>query len=129
MEYVIAGVLVLIGVAFTTYPLLSQMHAGDYSRMHETGGGGITERDAVYRELTDLEFEYYAGKVSEKDFRELTRAYRAKALALMELQDHRIECVSCGGKNYSGDSFCRLCGTALIDRSTNATHNQGGSRA
>jgi hypothetical protein len=41
-------------------------------------------RDVTYETLRDLEFDYHAGKISERDFRELSGRHKMEALRVVE---------------------------------------------
>ena len=45
------------------------------------------QKRAVLRALKDLEFEHSVGKISEEDYLELRRRYRAEAMRLLKLVD------------------------------------------
>ena len=103
----------------------------------------VLERDKalVLRSIKELEFDRAMGKVSEKDFTEMSGRLRARASRLMRQLDagagyrEQIEreiekrlgkapvvevaglCSSCGTKNDADARFCKGCGKAMETRS------------
>ena len=102
------------------------------------------ERDKalVLRSIKELEFDRAMGKVSEKDFAEMSGRLRSRAARLMRQLDagagyrEQIEreiekrlgkapvvvvvaglCVSCGTQNDADARFCKGCGKAMEPRS------------
>src|SRR5262245_36167616 len=98
------------------------------------------EKSLVLRSIKELEFDRAMGKVSEKDFAEMSGRLRARAARLLRQLDagagyrEQIEreierrlgkapavvagvCASCGTKNDADARFCKGCGKALEARS------------
>jgi hypothetical protein len=98
------------------------------------------EKSLVLRSIKELEFDRSMGKVSEKDFGEMSARLRARAARLMRQLDagagyrdqieREIErrigkakpvaagtCVSCGTANDLDARFCKGCGKAMEARS------------
>ncbi|MBM3819439.1 MAG: zinc ribbon domain-containing protein [Acidimicrobiia bacterium] len=94
------------------------------------------EKTLVLRSIKDVEFDRAMGKVSEKDFAEITTRLRARAAGLMRQLDagasyrQQIEkeieqrvgarpvavaslCKACQIENDADARFCKNCGTAL----------------
>src|SRR5688500_3059313 len=94
------------------------------------------EKALVLRSIKELEFDRAMGKVSEKDFAEMSGRLRARAARLMRQLDtgagyrEQIEreiekrlgkapavvpgvCASCGTKNDADARFCKSCGKAM----------------
>lgn len=139
------AVLLLMLAAFTVvaWPLISS--ARDARR--EPGGTSpwndlIGQRDAAYRAIKDLDFEYQLGNLSESDYRGLRERYRSEAaVTLRELDavmrgagadeaspsgpatpaavapavsaQADLPCLSCGRPVEAGDRRCRSCGAGL----------------
>ena len=101
----------------------------------------VLERDKalVLRSIKELEFDRAMGKVSEKDFTEMSGRLRVRATRLMrqldagagyrEQIDREIEkrlgkapavvagvCASCGTKNDADARFCKGCGKTMEPR-------------
>jgi hypothetical protein len=139
------AVLLLMLAAFTVvgWPLIRS--ARDARR--EVGGPPlwndlIGRRDAAYRAIKELDFEYQLGNLSESDYRGLRGRYRSEAVAtLRELDTVMIgagagdvspsgpstpaavapavsiqavpPCPSCGRSAEAGDRHCGSCGAGL----------------
>lgn len=105
----------------------------------------VLEREKLLtlRSIKELEFDRAMGKVSEKDFEEVSVRLRARAIALMkELDDSRtgnyraqiereleqrlarregppvpaaaaLECATCGTPNDTDAAFCKRCGARI----------------
>jgi hypothetical protein len=94
------------------------------------------EKTLVLRSIKDLEFDRAMGKVSEKDFAEMSARLRARATRLMRQLDaggtyrHEIEkeiskrvgapvpasartCAQCRTENDRDARFCKSCGSKL----------------
>ena len=105
-----------------------------------TRAGLEREKALVLRSIKDLEFDRAMGKVSEKDFAEMSGRLRARAARLIRQLDagtgyrEQIEneirkrvgepdharftdavkaCASCGTENDADARFCKGCGTSL----------------
>lgn len=93
------------------------------------------EKALVLRAIKDLEFDHAMGKVSDKDFSEMTARLRARAAGLLRQLDagagyrEQIEkeiakrvgrppsttktCAACSTPNDGDARFCKHCGAAL----------------
>jgi hypothetical protein len=138
---VFAAAAVGIAALRTVMPLTSK---GPRDTTQVLGGRtrAVLERDKalVLRSIKELEFDRAMGKVSEKDFAEMSGRLRGRAARLMRQLDagagyreqiHReIEkrlgkapavvagvCASCGTKNDADARFCKGCGKAMEVRS------------
>jgi len=138
---VFAAAAVGIAALRTVMPLTSKARPDDAQVL---GGRtrAVLERDKalVLRSIKELEFDRAMGKVSEKDFAEMSGCLRARATRLMrqldagagyrEQIDREIEkrlgkspvvaaagmCASCGTKNDVDAKFCKGCGKAMEPR-------------
>ncbi|NIM50927.1 MAG: hypothetical protein GTN78_24325 [Gemmatimonadales bacterium] len=128
------SVLVLGGLTFVAYPFFrtpALPPAGPRAAVTRRSRV-LKEKDAVYAAIKDLDFEYQTGKLSEEDYLELRRGYRARALTLLreldEVQDEpavtdvadgsqgsvdQPRCPKCAHVNPRMSHFCELCGIAL----------------
>lgn len=92
----------------------------------------LREKMLVLRSIKELEFDRSMGKVSERDFAQLSARLRARALSLMQALEREPEapapaaparsspassaalvCESCGRTNDADALFCKACGTKL----------------
>ena|SRR5688572_15751100 len=134
---VFAAAAVGIAALRTVMPLTSKARQSS-SQMLGGRTRAVLERDKalVLRSIKELEFDRAMGKVSEKDFLEMSGRLRTRAGRLMrqldagsgyrEQIDREIEkrlgkapvvvagvCASCGTKNDSDARFCKGCGKAM----------------
>jgi hypothetical protein len=132
-----------VGIAAlrTVMPLTSKA-ARDTTQVLGGRTRAVLERDKalVLRSIKELEFDRAMGKVSEKDFAEMSGRLRGRAARLMRQLDagagyreqiqREIEkrlgkapavvsgvCPSCGTKNDADARFCKGCGKAMEVRS------------
>lgn len=100
----------------------------------------VTQRDATYAAIKDLEFDHTMGKLSDADYRGLRAKYETKAVGILQeldglkkAQPPRVrsaesaesieqevqrlrrgsKCPQCGAPHAANDVFCARCGTAL----------------
>jgi hypothetical protein len=132
---VFAAAAVGIAALRTVLPLTSKA-ARDTTQVLGGRTRAVLERDKalVLRSIKELEFDRAMGKVSEKDFAEMSGRLRARAARLMRQLDagagyrEQIEreierrigkaesvgvCAACATKNDADARFCKGCGKAL----------------
>ena len=138
---VFAAAAVGIAALRTVMPLTSKA-TPDNTQVLGGRTRAVLERDKalVLRSIKELEFDRAMGKVSEKDFAEMSGRLRARAARLMRQLDagagyrEQIEreiekrlgkapvvtavgmCASCGTKNDADAKFCKGCGKAMEPR-------------
>jgi hypothetical protein len=137
---VFAAAAVGIAALRTVMPLTSKARQSG-SQMLGGRTRAVLERDKalVLRSIKELEFDRAMGKVSEKDFTEMSGRLRTRAGRLMrqldagsgyrEQIDREIEkrlgkapvvvagvCASCGTKNDADARFCKGCGKSMESR-------------
>jgi hypothetical protein len=138
---VFAAAAVGIAALRTVMPLTSKA-APDGTQMlgGRTRAALEREKALALRSIKELEFDRAMGKVSEKDFTEMSARLRGRAARLMrqldagagyrDQIDREIErrlgkapvvvagvCASCGTKNDADARFCKGCGQSLEARS------------
>jgi RNA polymerase subunit RPABC4/transcription elongation factor Spt4 len=123
MEIVVYSMIVLGGGAFIAYPLLREPRRATVRRVPkiERQEEMLAEKETVYAAINDLDFEYRTGKLSDDDYAELRKGYRARALNILkELDETQSDCKStasrcafCGHINPRGSNFCEECGAGL----------------
>jgi hypothetical protein len=137
---VFAAAAVGIAALRTVMPLTSKARP-DSSQVLGGRTRAVLERDKalVLRSIKELEFDRAMGKVSEKDFAEMSGRLRARAARLLRQLDagagyrEQIEreierrlgkapvvagvCASCGTNNDADARFCKGCGKAMEARS------------
>lgn len=132
MEIVLFAVLALAGAAFILHPLFIRGRSA-VPPVRRAGGDEerellLAEKEVIYADLKDIEFEFETGKLSEDDYAELRQAYRVRALDVLErigesttslesLEGERrngqappVVCRSCGAEFEAEDRFCHTCG-------------------
>ena len=141
MTYLVVLLVMMAAFTVVAWPLMSS--ARDARREH--GGASpwndlIGRRDAAYRALKELEFEYQLGNLSEPDYRGLRERYRSEAAATLRELDAAVasggeasvagpaaatgsaptdsieaglSCPSCGRETEAGDLYCWSCGGQL----------------
>jgi zinc ribbon protein len=98
------------------------------------------EKQALLKALKELDFDHEMGKVSDKDFNDISTQYRARAIRVMrqlddagrdyeqmitrDLEKRKApvdgapppvsdKCAKCGTRNDSDAEFCKKCGSKL----------------
>jgi len=147
MTFLVIVLVMLAAFTVVAWPLMSS--ARDARR--ELGGASpwndlIGQRDAAYRAIKELDFEYQLGNLSESDYRGLRERYRSEAAATLRKLDAAAgggseapasgpatpaavdstvspqagpPCPSCGKPTEAGDRYCRSCGGQLGRHCTN----------
>ncbi|MFV1988502.1 MAG: hypothetical protein ACC682_14570 [Gemmatimonadota bacterium] len=129
MDILLFSAIFVVGAAFVLYPVLPRNRAavprafgveGD-----ETLGLLVAEKDVIYADIKDLDFEFETGKLSTTDYAELREALRVRALHVLERIGEsetgpegvsRAQfCGSCGAGFEADDQFCRTCGEARTE--------------
>lgn len=119
-------------------PLVGMLRTGPLARVVGGRTRATLEREKALalRAIKELEFDRAMGKVSEKDFADMSGRLRARAARIIRQLDssgtyrERIEkeierrvgrvvnaCPSCQAANDPDARFCKNCGTALEARS------------
>lgn len=98
MSYAIVAFIALLGFAFALLPLFKKRSragcqvleaGGSTSDIQEEGElrGLLAERDALYRAIKDLEFDFRCGHLSLEDYRALRRGYEVKTASVLARLD------------------------------------------
>jgi hypothetical protein len=142
MTYVAIVLVMLVAFALVGWPLVGP--ARDSRRAPSGASAGndlIDRRDAAYRAIKELEFEYDLGNLSEPDYRRLRQRYRGEAATILRELDAvqgeaaaeaapsrpagqaavvstatvraNLSCPSCGGRVETGDRYCSSCGARV----------------
>ena len=136
MTYV--AILLLMLVAFTVvgWPLVgSSRGARRESSEGSPGENLVSQRDAAYGAIKELDFEYELGNLSESDYQGLRERYRNEAAAALRKLDATasgpaastevaspespragLACPSCGKPTAFGDRYCWNCGEQRVHR-------------
>ncbi len=130
MSAVLIALLALVAIAVATYPLFKvkvRSFTGD--GVDRTLENLLSQREATYSAIKDLEFDHAQGKISDADYNDLHAKYETKALGLLQqleafgrpivkpdggpLHLPNNGCPQCGEPYQWSDKFCRSCGAAL----------------
>lgn len=90
MDFIIAGIFLIISLYLITQPLFNPNHSGDGGELDSTSSSG--DRHAILQakkrlldeNITDLEFEYRMGKLSKEDYDRLQSGWDSEASRLKE---------------------------------------------
>ncbi len=129
MSAIIIALLAMFALGFALYPLFREQ-----GWSHATGEAIdpnfeylLSEREAIYSAIKDLESDHAQGKLSDADYESTRAKYENKALLILqELNLHELRalahtkqttashtCAQCGEPFYERDKFCRRCGAPL----------------
>ncbi len=138
---ILIAVIVLMVVVIVAYPFFRPVHTTP-PRSEPVLEELLSQRDAVYTAIKDLENEHATGKLSDADYRSLRVKYEARAVALLQELDRvvmtlpradtedaiereiarwrrasasegALQCPQCGATHTAADAFCARCGSAL----------------
>jgi hypothetical protein len=121
MIWLICSALVMISGYFVLAPLFGKSE-NSYP-VAETELDRLLERKgAIDKGLSDLDFEYRMGRLSDADFEQLESGYRSEAAAVLQTIE-RVEkekpkvavrpsakCPACGAVTAPGKKYCADCG-------------------
>lgn len=142
LSTILIALIVIAVVVIVAYPLFKPVPIVAPESSHPVLEELVSQRDAMYAAIKDLENEYATGKLSETDYRSLRAKYEAKAVALLQeldrvvatlprpetddaierevarlrraaAQEDALTCPQCGAPYAAEDVFCAKCGTSL----------------
>jgi rRNA maturation endonuclease Nob1 len=145
MLWIACTAVVMIAGLYTLRPLFREPEGTlDIDLLAETELDRLlNQKNVIYRNLRDLEFEHKMGRLSDADFQQLAAGYKHEAAAVLERLDQldasqnldeaiekdiaarkakfsgsgtkrdRARCSSCGSEIISGKKFCPDCGHRL----------------
>lgn len=90
MSSAIVFILALLGFAFTLLPLFKksrQPEASSGQLWSQQKGELLAERDALYRAIRELDFDFRCGHLSLEDYQASRRGYEAKAASILARLD------------------------------------------
>ena len=126
------ALIIVLTIAFVAYPLSQRTQELDIAFVGAVDPAWeilVTQRDAAYGALKDLENEHTMGKLSDADYRSLRAKYETKAVAILQELDRVTATKPSSRKNVTADedierdvmqlrrastktkSFCHNCGT------------------
>ncbi len=141
MIYLVILVVMLVAFTAVGWPLVTNSGG---TRPESSGVSPwddlIDQRDAAYRGIKELDFEYQLGNLSESDYGRLRQRYRTEAATTLRSLDAatggggdapaadpavstgtgpsdsietELPCPSCGKSTEAGDRYCWGCGAQL----------------
>ncbi len=140
MIYLVILVVMLVAFTAVGWPLVTNSSGTQReSRVVSPLDDLVGQRDAAYRGIKELDFEYELGNLSESDYRRLRQRYRTEAAATLRSLDAaagggdtppsgrvastgtapsdsmqaELPCPSCGRSTEAGDRHCWGCGGQL----------------
>lgn len=142
LSTILIALIVIAVVVIVAYPLFKPLAVLRPESSHPVLEELVSQRDAMYAAIKDLENEYATGKLSETDYRSLRAKYEAKAVALLQDLDRVVAtlpraeaddvierevarwrrgatkestrtCPQCSAPYAAEDVFCTKCGAAL----------------
>lgn len=130
MSAILIALLALAAIAIAVYPLFKTM-----PRIQVSSGldpnleNLLSQREATYSAIKDLEFDHAQGKISDADYAVMRDKYENKALGILQqlqvqnestapVDEHPLHlpnngCPHCGEPVTWDDKFCRSCGGAI----------------
>jgi hypothetical protein len=142
LSTILIALIVIAAVAIVAYPLFKPVPVVLPEASAPVLEELVSQRDAMYAAIKDLENEYATGKLSEADYRSLRAKYEAKAVAILQELDRVVAalpraevddvierqvaqlrrgamaerartCPQCGAAYTAEDVFCAKCGASL----------------
>lgn len=135
MSAILIALLALVSISIALYPLFEARNSRFAFRPNYAIGPDaiqenlLSQREATYGAIKDLEFDHAQGKISATDYKMLREKYETKALKILaELESvskpFQAEdalplhlpnngCPQCGEPIALSDKFCHSCGAPL----------------
>lgn len=124
MITVLIALLVVVSIAFVAYPLFRRSDELDVAFVGNTDPlweGLVTQRDATYAAIKDLENDHAMGKLSDSDYRSLRVKYEIKAAAILQELDNLNGSKANGRSGAASDEMIEREVVRLRRASTNVS--------
>jgi hypothetical protein len=129
----LAALVALLG-AWVLWPLRARrLAAWQFSQEDTALGRLVNRKEVLLGNISDLDFEFAMGKLSEGDYRDLRDSLKRQTLGIMEQIEVLLEsapseskasqpvaskpptarCTDCGGELPTDARFCPHCGSSL----------------
>lgn len=86
LEYILIALVIVVTLAVIAYPLFTAPR-GKLSAPQNTLDPLLSQRDATYDAMRDLDFDFAMGKLSQTDYASLRDKYKARAAQLLQQID------------------------------------------
>jgi hypothetical protein len=123
MVWLICSALVMISGYFVLAPLFGKDGDLDAFLVAETELDRLQDRkSAIEKSLSDLDFEFKMGLLSDADFKQLEAGYRSEAAVVIQAIERidrekaksanrsSAKCPACGAASVPGKKYCADCG-------------------
>ena len=93
MITIVIALMIVGAVAIVAYPLFKQSNQLDVTFAGTSDPvleGLVSQRDAMYSAIKDLENDHAMGKLSDADYKSLRAKYEAKAVAILQELDNVV---------------------------------------
>jgi len=135
MDILVYAAVFVVGAAYILWPVFAQARAAPVWPRESSPEWDalLAKKEAAYDAITDIDFEYETGKLSDADYAQLRSSYRAHALDIMGRIDAfggdagrvtnqvteqagaaQARCPNCGYLASDSDRFCSACGSPLV---------------
>jgi len=147
MVTLVAILMVAVALVIVMYPLWARRGGWAMPRWRpqdERIEQLLSQREAAYAAIKDLEFDHAMGKLSDADYQAMRAKYEAKAVAVLQELDKyggrvpagdaieeqvralraqrrkergapaSAKCPACSAPYQAGDQFCAKCGATLL---------------
>lgn len=93
LELILAVIIVLGVLAFIAYPLI-KTPPEDRTETPPALDGLLSQRDAAYDAIRDLDFDFQMGKLSQSDYSTMRERYKGRAAVALEQIDETSRAVT-----------------------------------
>ncbi len=91
MEITIISLISILVTIYVTFPLFVEYGSGESGKEHLTDDSLNrrilnlnSEKERIYSELRDIEFDYKLGKITDDDYRHLNNKYKMRAADIIK---------------------------------------------
>ncbi len=126
MSELAIGVLALLAIGFVTFPLwrgknadAEAVAAADAASVGEGDpalADLLSQRDATYRAIKEIEFDYEIGNLSETDYHDLRERYKVKALGLLKAIKEHAQQAGADGEAHGASTAAEAIERAVSRR-------------
>lgn len=135
MDILVYSAVFVVGAAYILWPVFARARAAPVWPRESSleWDALLAKKESAFDAITDIDFEYETGKLSDADYAQLRSSYRSHALDIMgridafgadagRVSNHVTEqagaapprCPDCGFLSSDSDRFCSVCGSQLV---------------